>query len=145
MPNRRDGERDDIIVAGRFTLDLRRARLQVDGKDVVLRPQSFEVLRVLAQNQGQLVSKQTLLDEVWGAAAVTDDSLTQCLGDIRRALGDSEKIIVRTVPRRGYVFEGDLVAPDFETEPEGGRRKLWLAGAAAAVSYTHLTLPTITE
>jgi TolB-like protein/DNA-binding winged helix-turn-helix (wHTH) protein/Tfp pilus assembly protein PilF len=133
LPNRRDDERDDIIVVGRFTLDLRRARLQVDGKHVVLRPQSFEVLRVLAQNRGQLVSKQTLLDEVWGDAVVTDDSLTQCLGDIRRALGDSEKIIVRTVPRKGYVFEGDLVVPGSETEPEGGRRKLWLAGAAAAL------------
>src|SRR5690606_28535650 len=70
-----------------------------------LRPQSFRVLCYLVENRGRLLSKKELLDAIWGRTVVTEGSLTQCLIDIRRALGDASRELVRTVPRRGYLFD----------------------------------------
>lgn len=50
---------------------------------------------------------------MWSDVIVTEDSLTQCISDIRRALGDKEQKLVRTVPRRGYLF------PDTSLEISG--------------------------
>jgi TolB-like protein/DNA-binding winged helix-turn-helix (wHTH) protein/thioredoxin-like negative regulator of GroEL len=94
---------------GEFTLDLRRGALFRAGMEVKLRPKSFEVLRVLVERHGQLVSKEDLLAGIWGRAIVTDGAVTQCLIDVRRALGDESQQIVRTVPRRGYVFDAPVV------------------------------------
>lgn len=88
-----------------FMLDLDRGAVLLNGEDVPLRPKSFAVLTYLVERHGRLVSKRELLDAIWGHAYVTEGSLTQCLIDIRRALGDDEHEIVRTVPRRGFIFE----------------------------------------
>jgi adenylate cyclase len=117
------GEAGQSLIAGSIELDPVRALLKVDGREVDLRNQSFEVLRILLENRGRLVTKEELLEQVWGPKAVTEDSLVQCLADIRRAIGDTGKTIVRTIPRRGYIFEGDLVAPESE-KPVVGQRRL---------------------
>ncbi len=57
---------------------------------------------------GRLVSKDEIIEAVWRETAVTDDSLVQCLKDIRNALGDQSQTIIRTVPRRGYIFEKEV-------------------------------------
>lgn len=90
---------------GEFTLDTVRGALLRNNAEVRLRPQSFEVLSHLVRNSGRLVSKEELHAAIWSGKAVTDDSLTQCLTEIRKALRDKDRTIVRTVPRRGYVFE----------------------------------------
>jgi TolB-like protein/Tfp pilus assembly protein PilF len=74
------------------------------GELVELRPRSLAVLRLLAENAGRLVSKNEIISEVWGDVVVTDDSLTQCISDIRKAIADQEHRILRTVPRRGYML-----------------------------------------
>ncbi len=74
----------------------------VDGKAVDLRSQSAEVLSALAARPGETVSKDALMQAVWPDTFVTDDSLTQCIADIRRALGDDRHVIVQTLPKRGY-------------------------------------------
>jgi len=53
---------------------------------------------------GYVVTKTTLLDAVWGPVCVTDDSVTQVIRDIRKALCDQDQHFLRTVPRRGYRF-----------------------------------------
>lgn len=113
-----------------FTLDVTRGALLRDGVEVRLRPQSFEVLRFLAGNANRLVTKDEIFTAVWGDTVVTDDSLTQCLIDIRRALGDESREVIRTVPRRGYVFE--LPVQESGGTPGGG--------AAAAAIAPQLTL-----
>jgi DNA-binding winged helix-turn-helix (wHTH) protein len=62
------------------------------------------VLRHLATNLGRVVTKDELLEVNWPGVTVTDDSLTQCISEIRRALGDAGRDLVRTVPRRGYMI-----------------------------------------
>lgn len=97
---------------GEFHLDLARASLFRGADEIKLRPKSFDVLKYLTENQGRLVSKDELIESVWNGTAVTDDSLVQCLKDIRRALGDDAQQIIRTVPRRGYIFEKEVRSND---------------------------------
>lgn len=73
-----------------------------DGLNVTLRPQTARVLKILAANPGQLVTKDDLLNSVWTDAHVTDDSLVQCISEIRRALGTSNSKLLVTVPKHGY-------------------------------------------
>lgn len=73
---------------GGFMLDLDRDTLSGSGGEIRLRPKTFEVLRYLLMHRGRVVTKQALIDEVWRNTSVTDDSLVQCLIEIRRALGD---------------------------------------------------------
>jgi TolB-like protein/Tfp pilus assembly protein PilF len=76
----------------------------VEGAHVELRPRSLAVLRLLAENAGHLVAKDILIEKVWDDVAVTEDSLTQCIADIRKAIGDEERRVLRTVPRKGYIL-----------------------------------------
>jgi TolB-like protein/DNA-binding winged helix-turn-helix (wHTH) protein/Tfp pilus assembly protein PilF len=112
-----EGEREAVPAFraysfGEYTLDLRRGALVQNGLDVRLRPKSYEVLRFLVERHGQLVSKEELLDGVWGRSVVTDASITQCLIDIRRAIGDDSQRVIRTVQRRGYIFDAVVVEAD---------------------------------
>ena len=107
---------------GDFKLDTNRCELIRAGVEVHLRPKSFEVLRYLVVHQGVLVTKDQLFDAVWPGLAVTPDSINQCIIEIRRVLGDSERTIIRTVPRRGFVFEVPVTveteAGEFEPGPD---------------------------
>jgi DNA-binding winged helix-turn-helix (wHTH) protein len=89
-----------------FTLDLTRGCLLRGLEEVKLRPKAFEVLSYLVENNGRLVSKDELIHAVWVDTAVTDDSLVQCLIEVRRALGDEaalsdQRIEEPRIPRRG--------------------------------------------
>src|SRR5580658_1214209 len=95
-----------------FTLDLRRGCLSGAQGEVDLRPKSFEVLRYLVENAGRLVPKDELIKAVWPNVIVSDESLTRCVSDVRQALGDRAQRIVRTVPRRGYLFAVSLSEPE---------------------------------
>lgn len=97
---------------GEYTLDLRRGTLLRAATEVPLRPKSFSVLRFLVERHGQLVTKDELLDGVWGRTVVTEGSITQCLLDVRRAIGDDAQSIVRTVPKRGYIFDAPVIESD---------------------------------
>jgi TolB-like protein len=88
-----------------FSLDAERGTLTRDGNVVPLRRRSFELLSYLARHAGRVVPKSELMNAVWRDAVVTDDSLTQCVKDIRHALGESGRDTVRTVSRRGYLFD----------------------------------------
>ncbi|MBC5765275.1 winged helix-turn-helix domain-containing tetratricopeptide repeat protein [Ramlibacter albus] len=87
---------------GPFEIDPLRARLTRDGEPVPLRPQSVAVLGLLAASAPRVVSKREIFSRVWPGTVVTDDSLVQCIGDIRRALHDADGSLVTTVPRQGY-------------------------------------------
>jgi DNA-binding winged helix-turn-helix (wHTH) protein/tetratricopeptide (TPR) repeat protein len=88
------------------TLDPARRFLSRDGELLTLRPQAMEVLCHLARQAGRPVSKAELFKAIWPGISVTDDSLVQCVRDIRRVLRDRHRRIVKTVPRVGYLFAG---------------------------------------
>jgi DNA-binding winged helix-turn-helix (wHTH) protein len=76
--------------------------LNAKGHEIALRAQSALVLDVLIQQRGQLVTTEQLMQQVWGQREVTPDSVTQCIAEIRKALGDHDKVLVQTMHRRGY-------------------------------------------
>ena len=113
------------LAFGGFVLDLARGALLHDGSEVRLRAKSLDVLAYLVRHPGRLIAKQELMEGIWPDAAVTDDSLVQCLVEIRRALGDDQAWI-HTARGRGYRFDGD-VRPLVDSEvlpaaPERGAR-----------------------
>ena len=89
---------------GEFTLDALRGCIYKAGLEIKLRPKVYETLLYLVRHAGQLIGKQELMQVVWPDSAVTDDSLVQCMLELRRALDDHEQRLFKTVPRRGYVF-----------------------------------------
>ena len=99
---------------GDFTLDLDGGFLRRGAEEVALRPKPFEVLVYLVEHHGQLMTKAALTEAVWPDTAVMDNSLAQCLVEIRRALGDDSQQLIRTVARRGYIFTAPVTAPVVE-------------------------------
>jgi len=85
-----------------FVLDLGRGVLLADGEERALRPKSFAFLRHLVENAGHLVNRDEIMQVVWPGIFVTDDSIAQCIREIRRALNDEAQVLLRTVQRRGY-------------------------------------------
>lgn len=98
----------EILYFGEFALDLTRGCLQRGQDQIKLRPKSFEVLKYLVDNNGRLISKDELIRAIWAGTAVGDDSLVQCLKDIRRALHDESQQIIKTVHGRGYIFDAKV-------------------------------------
>jgi DNA-binding winged helix-turn-helix (wHTH) protein len=113
----------NILRFDRFELDFMRGCARVEGRDLALRPKAFRLLCHLAENAGRLVSKQEIHDAVWGHVTVSDDALVQCIRELRRRLGDADHMLIRTVPRRGYLLnaarhEPEKVAPAAVASPE---------------------------
>lgn len=93
------------LALGTFVLDLGRCDLfDAQGRPVGLRAQALKLLLVLGEHAGQVVGKEELQRRVWGDLIVTEDSIVQAVGDIRRVLGDDGHALLRTVPRRGYLL-----------------------------------------
>lgn len=94
-----------------FNFDLK-ALVGVDGKILPLRPQTSDVLRLLVENAGRVVSKDQMVRTVWGDRVVTDDSVYQCISEIRRALEQLGEGKVRTVSKVGYVIDKSIERSD---------------------------------
>ena len=100
------------LTFGRYVLDPARGCLLSDGREIPLRPKTFAVLNYLAERPGQLVSKDELFDAVWPGLIVTDDTLVQSIGELRRTLGDAEARLITTVPKRGYRLDLEAAPPE---------------------------------
>ncbi|RWA59748.1 MAG: hypothetical protein EOQ28_32825 [Mesorhizobium sp.] len=103
-----DPKSAETITFGGFVFLTKKRELRTaEGKAIDLRSQSAEVLSTLAARAGEIVSKDALMRAVWPDTFVTEDSLTQCIADIRRALGEDAHAIVETFPKRGYRLNAD--------------------------------------
>ena len=109
-----------VYQFGDFTLDVLRGTLSKGREEIKLRPKVYETLKYLVENPGRLIGKQELIQAVWPDSFVTDDSLVQVTLELRRALQDRSQVLLRTVPRRGYLFSSDVaqvpVKPDADSE-----------------------------
>ncbi|WP_292476928.1 winged helix-turn-helix domain-containing protein, partial [Mesorhizobium sp.] len=91
------------FVLNGVTADVSRETLRdQSNRTIAVRHQTFAVLRHLLENADRVVTKDDLMKAVWNGLAVTDDSLVQCIHEIRAALNDRRQAVVQTVPRRGY-------------------------------------------
>jgi DNA-binding winged helix-turn-helix (wHTH) protein/predicted ATPase len=99
-----------------FALDLTNECLWKGSEAIRLRPKAFAVLEHLLARPGQLVTKDTLLDAVWGDAFVGEAVLKVTIRQIREALSDDPRRprFIETSHRRGYRFIGHIAAPAAE-------------------------------
>jgi DNA-binding winged helix-turn-helix (wHTH) protein/Tfp pilus assembly protein PilF len=109
-----------------------------DGTETMLRPKTLDLALFLLQNPRRVVSRAEILDAVWPGVFVTDDSVTQCVTEFRRAIGAEGAALLKTLPRRGYLLESEVVAgpatlpgPVPEPESQGAAEPLPLRTEAA--------------
>ena len=109
-----------VYQFGDFTLDILRGALLKGREEIKLRPKVYETLKYLVENPGRLIGKQELIQAVWPDSFVTDDSLVQVTLELRRALQDRSQVLLKTVPRRGYLFAANVAQvparPDAHSE-----------------------------
>ncbi len=100
-PRRRKSDARSLVF-GEFELDRSARQLLRDGRPIELSARSFDLLCFLIDNAERAVSRQELLDELWGDRVVTDNTLSQLVSSLRRSLGDSadQAQYIRTV--HGY-------------------------------------------
>src|SRR6201981_3887160 len=98
---------DAVIEFGRSRVLLRRRQLLADGVPVELGTRAFDLLLVLLQSDGLLVTKEELLSRVWPGIVVSEENLKVQVAALRKALGE-DRDIVRTEFGRGYRFTGVL-------------------------------------
>ena len=79
--------------------------IAADGSRTVLRAKTLALLNLLLEHTGQLLSQDKILDRVWPGVTVNPDGVTQCISELRRALGAADSAMLKTQPRRGYVLE----------------------------------------
>jgi DNA-binding winged helix-turn-helix (wHTH) protein len=121
---------------GAFELDESDARLVRDGTVLTLAPRPFGLLCALARRPGSLLTKDALLDDVWGHQFVSESVLKTAISDLRTALDDhpKEPRFIETVSRRGYRF----IAP---TTPVSGSAAISTKAPASAIAFHHQSCP----
>jgi len=159
----------DLYRFGQFVLDSRKRTLSRAGSLVSLTPKAFDVLVFLAQNPHRLVTREELLQAVWGDTFVEEGNLTQYISHLRKALGGNSEDgrLIVTIARKGYQFTADVTLddaadttkpvvqipdseiPQADTQPETGRQtaerepgapKYWRKAALVGVSAAILLL-----
>lgn len=123
------------IIAYRFSgfmLDFARESLFGPVGEIHLRPQAFLLLHILADHAGELVSRDMLMNRIWGPTVVTEASITQCLAELRKALDDQSHELIRTLPRRGYMLD----CPVERVMSPGASRRYTLRRLSPALAAT---------
>ncbi len=133
-------------VFGEYRVDVGAYKLWRRNRLIVLPPRVFDTLAVLIQHRDRAVSKEELLSSVWPGCNVTEDSITQSISTLRKALGDdtARPTLIATIARRGYRFIGPVAEASEDTLPRERTepKKYWvpvLVGAAALA--VGMTLP----
>lgn len=94
------------IRFGDFKLDLVEEVLRRGGDRVNINPRMFQVLRLLVERHGEIVTKDEFFEKVWGGSFVEDNNLSVTITALRKVLGDNAKQprFIENVPRKGYRF-----------------------------------------
>ena len=98
------------FLFGDHVLDVARRELRRGSEAVAVEPQVFDLLVYLVENRDRVVSKEDLLESVWGGRIVSESTLTSRINAARKAVGDSghEQRLIRTVARKGLRFIGTV-------------------------------------
>jgi Tol biopolymer transport system component/DNA-binding winged helix-turn-helix (wHTH) protein len=129
-----------FIAFSTFEVDLHAAELRKAGKRLKLTGQPFQVLAILLERAGDVVTRDELQKRLWPDTFVdVDHNLNTAINKIREVLGDSAENprFVETLPRRGYRFIGEIrqqavaIATPQSTETSGAKWRNWPVGVAA--------------
>ena len=109
---------NNLHFAG-FVLSPLHRKLTGASGEIPLRAKSLDVLMYLANSPGRVISKAEVLEAIWPDVTVSDESLERCISDIRAALSDQDRKILKTVARRGYVLAAEVERRNVQAA-EGG-------------------------
>ena len=98
----------DLYKFGNFELIPDELQLLLHGKPIQLTPKVYETLLVLVENSGHVMSKDELMERVWGDTVVEESNLAQNISTLRKALNDDQQQFIQTVPKRGYRFVAEV-------------------------------------
>ena len=87
-----------VLEFGPFTLDTHERVLRREGKPVSLTPKSFDILLVLVQNSGRVLTKQEIIERVWPDTIVDESNLARQVSTLRKTLGHAAAQYVETIP-----------------------------------------------
>ncbi|WHZ20018.1 MAG: hypothetical protein OJF55_002167 [Rhodanobacteraceae bacterium] len=109
----------DTFAFADVEVDMRAHRLQRGGREIPLEPKAFAVLRVFLAHPGELLTRDQLLDAVWGHSFVTPATLNRIVAQLRRALADDSEHprCIQTVHGLGYRFIASLGQVQVEGAP----------------------------
>jgi TolB-like protein len=110
QPGRRAGVAAVTFVFSDFILDVDRRELRRGDEQVALEPQVFDLIVYLVRNRERVVSKDDLIETIWGGRIVSDSAIATRINAARKAIGDDggSQRLIRTVARRGVRFVGEL-------------------------------------
>jgi DNA-binding winged helix-turn-helix (wHTH) protein len=101
-----------IIIENTFTV--------VPEKNLInqtkLEPRIMKLLCLLIENRGMLVTRDTIVEKIWSGYPGGIDGLTQAISFLRKILNDSEKKIISTIPKSGYIFNGTTEIKDIGSD-----------------------------
>lgn len=139
---------------GEFRLDVAEETLRRNGEKLNINRRMFQVLQLLVERAGEIVSKEDFFETVWADSFVEDNNLTVAITGLRKVLGDTAKQskFIENLPRKGYRFIGNVTVPDGalrterrKTPPLGAienratppfkTRKIWVAIFATGILF----------
>jgi DNA-binding winged helix-turn-helix (wHTH) protein/tetratricopeptide (TPR) repeat protein len=120
---------------GECLIEPRQNRIVRGDIEARLEPRVMDVLVCLAERAGEVVSRETLNQQVWGNIVVTDQAVTNCISELRHHLGDDRAAhrIIETIPKRGYRLTAPVALAQVETIPVAVRRWPVAAGLLLGV------------
>jgi len=98
------------FYVGQFRIDMTRNQVIAEGDILSMEPKVLEVLVILAEHQGEVVSHQEIADKIWPDAVVVPNALQRCIAQLRKAFGDDAKqqSVIVTHPKKGYSLIADV-------------------------------------
>lgn len=95
---------------GDYSIDIGDNTIATEQESLHVEPKAMQVLYVLARNAGETVSREQLMQEIWGGRVVVEDSLTRAVSKLRTALSDTKaKSLIQTVPKTGYRLKATVI------------------------------------
>jgi DNA-binding winged helix-turn-helix (wHTH) protein len=118
-----DNVRNMKFVFGDHTLDTNRRELFRRSEPNAVEPHVFDLLVYLIESRDRVVSKDDLINAVWGGRIVSESTLTSCINAARKSLGDSDEKqeLIRTIARKGVRFVGEVRTRSIEMEQADAR------------------------
>lgn len=103
-------QKERIYRFADYTLEVSERRLKRGDEEIHLPPKNYEMLLYLVERHGHLIKKRELLDTLWADTLVTENTLTHCIEEIRKVLGDDahHPRFIKTIPRVGYKFIAEV-------------------------------------
>lgn len=103
-----------------FVLDTRERTLCKNGETLKLKNRTFQILRMLIENAGKLITKDEFFERIWQDSFVEENNLTVAVAEIRKTLGETkDNKFIKTVPKKGYRFVAEVQESSVETKDIG--------------------------